>query len=138
VVNDIYQAADGLLWLATSGGLYRFEPRAKQFTRYLPEPRPNMPAAPASRTNIDMKGLAPDRSGLLWIGTVVEGLYLFDPRAELLVFGAPPLQPSAQMQAGFGGVPAVVEPPRGYGRDCGCESREHILAEGGIDPLKRL
>jgi hypothetical protein len=35
---------------------------------------------------------------------------LLDPSAELRVFGGPALQPRPEMEAGLGGVAAVVEP----------------------------
>src|SRR5271154_1371515 len=48
-VNDIVSASDGTLWLATRGGLYRFD--GLHFSIYLPPP--GQPVLPA----IDMKTL---------------------------------------------------------------------------------
>jgi ligand-binding sensor domain-containing protein len=63
MVNDILEAGDGVYWLATGAGLYRFRPRT---------------AAPAVFEKVPLEGLADDveatvlmraRSGELWCGT---------------------------------------------------------------------
>lgn len=58
-VNDIAAASDGTLWLATRGGLYRFD--GLHFSIYLPPPgQPSLPA-------IDLKTLYMARDGALWV-----------------------------------------------------------------------
>jgi signal transduction histidine kinase/streptogramin lyase/DNA-binding NarL/FixJ family response regulator len=88
-MNDIYEAASGQVWLATLGGLYKFEPQTKRFTQYL-VPAVMLGSAEAgagNNTSIqgrprNMTALYQDSNGWLWIGSVVDGVFLFDPQAE--------------------------------------------------------
>jgi signal transduction histidine kinase len=58
-VNDIASAGDGTLWLATRGGLYRFD--GLHFSIYLPPPgQPSLPS-------IDMRTVYMARDGALWV-----------------------------------------------------------------------
>lgn len=59
-VNDVLQTHDGYIWLATYGGLVRFD--GNEFTVYN---RSNSPGMLSDRTIL----LFQDRSGKLWIGT---------------------------------------------------------------------
>ncbi len=58
-VNDIAADRDGTLWLATRGGLYRFD--GLHFSIYLPPPgQPSMPS-------IEMRNVFLARDGALWV-----------------------------------------------------------------------
>ncbi|MBB5059317.1 signal transduction histidine kinase/ligand-binding sensor domain-containing protein [Granulicella aggregans] len=65
-VNSIAAAQDGTLWLATRGGLYRFD--GLHFTAYIP------PAGEPSLPSIEMRSvyMAPD--GALWVAPWLKGL----------------------------------------------------------------
>ncbi len=67
-VNAIQQTRDGYLWLATFGGLARFD--GVRFTVF----DASTPGLPSSR----LLSLAEDRAGALWIGTEDAGLARFD------------------------------------------------------------
>jgi signal transduction histidine kinase/ligand-binding sensor domain-containing protein len=58
-VNDIAAASDGTLWLATRGGLYRFD--GLHFSIYLPPPgQPSLPS-------LEMRSVTMARDGALWV-----------------------------------------------------------------------
>lgn len=61
--------ATASLWVATLGGLDRFDPAKKQFTRFV-----NNPSDPHSLGTNSVISLYEDRSGALWIGTLGGGL----------------------------------------------------------------
>jgi signal transduction histidine kinase/ligand-binding sensor domain-containing protein/DNA-binding NarL/FixJ family response regulator len=85
---DVYEAASGDLWVTANGGLYKFDPRAKRFSKYRPDSQASAPAAgapPAPPIAFNLSAMASDPTGRLWIGTIVDGLYLFDPRTETFV-----------------------------------------------------
>ncbi|WP_416057299.1 triple tyrosine motif-containing protein [Stenotrophomonas maltophilia] len=69
---DIAQDAQGMLWLATGSGLYRFDGR--RFERQ---------AAPAGSSfpSTNMVALAPDADGSLWIGYFQAGISHLSPTA---------------------------------------------------------
>jgi ligand-binding sensor domain-containing protein/class 3 adenylate cyclase len=77
--------ADGMLWLATSNGLFKFDPVTTRFTSY------SRVARPAQRGNIsplsieipsldNLFTIAESANGNLWIGTLGAGILRFDPR----------------------------------------------------------
>lgn len=65
---DILQDRDGLLWLATGSGLYRFDGR--RFERQAPPPGSSFPST-------NMVTLALDRDDALWIGYFQAGISQF-------------------------------------------------------------
>lgn len=71
-VIDLDQAADGTLWAATSGGVYRFNTGTGAFRLYR---HPN--AATAYSV-----ALLRDRAGRLWVGTGGGGLLLYRPASD--------------------------------------------------------
>src|SRR5207344_850242 len=57
------------LWVATNGGLNRLDPDTGAFTRFLHDA-----ADPESLSGNDVRSLAQDPSGALWVGTGDGGL----------------------------------------------------------------
>jgi len=75
-VQDIHIDDRGIIWLATwKGGLNRFDPKAKQFTHYLPDPDNPAPLSA-------LQSIAQDASGHIWIGAFGGGVSHFDPGTE--------------------------------------------------------
>jgi len=73
-LKAIVEDRDGVLWIGTlEGGLNRFDPRARHFTRYRHDPED--PASLAANT---VRALLEDRHGALWVGTQGGGLDRLD------------------------------------------------------------
>ena len=68
----IVQSPDGLLWLATEGGLNRYDPQTGQFKAYTEKD---------GLRNATILGLLQDKNGFLWL-TTNNGLAKFDPKTE--------------------------------------------------------
>lgn len=67
-IYDIIQTSDGFMWIATDGGLFRFDGvRFKEFTKA------NTQIFKSNR----FKVLHEDRQGVLWIGTLGGGFYSY-------------------------------------------------------------
>ena len=64
--------ADGLLWVASREGLFKYD--GYEATAYLPDPED-----PASISDIDLRSLHVARDGSLWVGTSTGGLNRMDP-----------------------------------------------------------
>ena len=73
-IVDILEANDGLIWLATHSGLYRFDPQTQQIVGS-DEPYPGV-ADSLSSENLNV--LYQSRSGLIWIGGD-NGIDIYDP-----------------------------------------------------------
>src|SRR5204862_428625 len=68
VVNDLLETRDGNHWVATGGGVSRFNPvGAALFTTYRPG---------ADEGSAHVEALIQDRDGVIWCGTD-KGLYRF-------------------------------------------------------------
>lgn len=67
-ITSIHQDNNDQLWIGTNGGLNRFNPKNKNFTRYLP-------------TDV-INGVTSDHTGLLWFSTN-RGLFRFDSADNL-------------------------------------------------------
>src|ERR1051325_5654814 len=61
-VNDIFGDSEGRIWLATSSGLYLFDPEVKTFTSYPLNDNPNAPKELSLQ-------VTEDKNGDLWIAT---------------------------------------------------------------------
>ncbi|WP_020570783.1 hybrid sensor histidine kinase/response regulator transcription factor [Neolewinella persica] len=73
LILQIHQGGDGTIWVATDGGLNRFEPGKQRFERYL---RSNeMP-------DDKILSIASTKEGDLWMGTISHGIMHFDPVTE--------------------------------------------------------
>ena len=71
----ITQDTAGLLWLATSGGLYRLDPASGGIQHYSHDPND-----PSSLSSNDISYCGPDRRGSFWVATPA-GLDEFDRRS---------------------------------------------------------
>jgi ligand-binding sensor domain-containing protein/anti-sigma regulatory factor (Ser/Thr protein kinase) len=60
MIYDIHRDGDGRLWLATDGGLGRFDPRSRRF---------QFPIAAGTLPGSVCFSLEPDAAGRLWVGT---------------------------------------------------------------------
>ncbi len=70
----------GIIWIGTNNGLYKFHPPTGKFTAYkikAENPRRELDAFTNS-----ILALYSDRDHVLWVGTPVDGLQLFDPKTE--------------------------------------------------------
>jgi signal transduction histidine kinase/ligand-binding sensor domain-containing protein/DNA-binding NarL/FixJ family response regulator len=87
-MSDIAVASADRLWIAGDTGLYRFDIPTSRFTLYRP-PESGTPAPPDEaglpRGGFSPHSVALEPDGRLWVGTVISGLTLFDPRAETFV-----------------------------------------------------
>lgn len=67
---------DGRLWIIKTNCLWRFEPRTGRWSELRPLDQHG------SNEPMEVKCLFQDRSGVIWIGTIGYGLYIYDPRSE--------------------------------------------------------
>lgn len=70
-VNYILKEQTGNLWIATSKGLYLFNPKQKILTNY------------PSLENFNIRVIANDKDYNLWIGTEDKGLHLFNIKTKI-------------------------------------------------------
>lgn len=78
VIMDLYEDANGLLWIATwGGGLDRLDPHTGKLSWFMNEPE-NANSLGSNR----LQTIFADSSGLIWIGTWGGGLSKFDPLSE--------------------------------------------------------
>lgn len=63
-IFDITATKEGPFWLSSPGGLVQFDPKTKQFDRYLPDP--DRPGAVLTDRNILSKTI--DHTGTFWLG----------------------------------------------------------------------
>ncbi len=98
--SDIVQDPDGWLWLATLGGVYRFDPALTRVERH------SMRLAGGIATQNYVTALLHDRAGAIWAGTVW-GLHRHDPAAKPFTFLAH--DPHAANTIGSGLVVSLLE-----------------------------
>lgn len=77
-VKDILLDQNGFLWFATHQGLVRYD--GFEFEQFLV----NTASDRMAYSNF-VYTLYEDQSGLIWAGTLNEGLYVFDPRSEKVI-----------------------------------------------------
>ena len=70
--RSIYEDADGILWVGSTRGLFRFDPRSEKSTRYAM--REGLPVE-------EINCLLPDDAGNLWLSTP-QGISRFDTAAK--------------------------------------------------------
>ena len=75
-IDRIREDHEGVLWLATAKGLYRFDPASGRTTRYIHDPD-DRSSIVANRINV----AAEDREGRLWVASA-GGLDQLDRRPE--------------------------------------------------------
>jgi ligand-binding sensor domain-containing protein len=77
-LTTVFEDRDGILWIGTyNGGLNRYDPKTKKFTRFMHDPMD-----PASLSNNIVWRIYQDRSDILWIGTE-RGLNRLMPAEDL-------------------------------------------------------
>ena len=67
VVSDLYEDAEGFVWIGTGNGLNRFDPRTGEVARYLVDPKDD-PNAPDARAVLGSY-VRPDDPGVVWAAT---------------------------------------------------------------------
>lgn len=75
-IHFTYIDNQGIVWLATNNGLYKYNPANQQRSHYL-----NDPQNPASLSDNNLRYLTGDNQGHLWLGTN-KGLDRFDYQTE--------------------------------------------------------
>lgn len=75
IVQQIAKDCAGFLWLATPGGLMRFEPGKFKFEYFN-----NDPFDPNSISDNIVASLCVDKTGMLWVGTSGLGINIYNPR----------------------------------------------------------
>jgi signal transduction histidine kinase/ligand-binding sensor domain-containing protein len=70
IVNAIYEDQKGAVWVGITGYLIRIDPKTGKYSFYRPQ---------GSELKFDPIAIAEDGSGNVWLGTVGQGLYRFDP-----------------------------------------------------------
>ncbi len=75
IVDAVIQDRRGFMWFVTEDGLNRFD--GYEFVVYKHDAR-----NPASLVHNEIKCIAEDRMGALWVGTFYRGLERFDPATE--------------------------------------------------------
>ncbi|MDH5397271.1 MAG: ATP-binding protein [Cyclobacteriaceae bacterium] len=75
LVRNIIQDQKGFIWLATGGGLFRFD--GSRFKTFEHNPKDS-----TSLSNHEIYSLIEDQQGKIWVGTYRGGLNLYDPETE--------------------------------------------------------
>ncbi len=72
-IAGLYQDASGKLWVSAKSGFYQFDPRTKQFSRI------------KMISESEFEVLHADSEGNLWLGTLDNGIFHFDPVSEKVI-----------------------------------------------------
>ncbi|MDJ0836749.1 MAG: two-component regulator propeller domain-containing protein [Acidobacteriota bacterium] len=73
-VRSLYEDDRGSLWVGTSNGLSRYDRDSDTFTHFLPDKN-----TPGKLTYGDLRAIAGDHEGAVWISSAGRGLYTFQP-----------------------------------------------------------
>jgi len=99
-VNAIFQDREGFVWIATQGGLHRYDGYQFVLFQHNPEDPDSLPSS-------FVTALAEDGQGRLWIGTNGSGVAWYDAQAQRFVAdGRPPEGPNRR-----GAVTALLYDP---------------------------
>ena len=80
-VQQILETSDGLLLVGTNDGLQVFDRKSERFYDYLPKIKNSETKIPAL---FSVNSLYEDKSGDIWIGTWLDGLYRYKSSTQFL------------------------------------------------------
>jgi signal transduction histidine kinase/ligand-binding sensor domain-containing protein/DNA-binding response OmpR family regulator len=79
MVTGLVEDEGGNIWISTYGGLNRFDPATERFTQFLHDPD----AVTSIPSNlIEQNCIAADHDGNVWIGTVSDGLAMWNSKTK--------------------------------------------------------
>lgn len=103
-IRSMAETPDGKLWIGLpQRGLNRLDPATGRVHRYPCNTEP-----PAGIGNCDVSALYVDRAGVLWVGTIVDGIYRYEPERDGFTYFAP-----TEEQPGARSTFAFLEDSRG-------------------------
>ena len=76
-IRDVFEDAQGYLWVAAYPVINKFDPRTERSTRYRHDPN-----NPNSFSDDSVESITSDSRGYLWFATADTGLDRFDPATE--------------------------------------------------------
>ncbi|MEM9987337.1 MAG: two-component regulator propeller domain-containing protein, partial [Bacteroidota bacterium] len=85
-IRDIFIDRDSMIWVASEGGLSKYDPIISQFTSFLSTKGDSNPILTTS--------FARDETGLLWVGTDRQGIFLVDEESGNIEHLNPEINPS--------------------------------------------
>ncbi len=106
-IRELFEDSAGRLWVSTQTGLQLFDRESRSFRHYR-----NDPADPTSLSADDVISIHQDSGGVLWFGTLSDGVNKWDPAAW--AFGHIKREPSAASTLSSDTVMAFAEDRRGH------------------------
>lgn len=126
-VHAVLQGADGYLWIATEGGLARFD--GYQFHLYTTDTSPGLPSN-------DVRALASDRGGALWVATA--GGLVRMVGTDVKTFGVEAGLPSLNITNVYGGSGGQIVAETSAGDAVWDELRFRATSGRGAPPALNL
>lgn len=85
IINTLHCSADGTIWIGTDWGLTRYDKQKDTFHLYSPETAKaaDIHGNPIPMPSYNVKSIAEDRQGNLYIGTWSSGIFRFHPKSLL-------------------------------------------------------
>jgi signal transduction histidine kinase/DNA-binding response OmpR family regulator/ligand-binding sensor domain-containing protein len=80
-IRTIIKDSEGMFWITTDAGLFRFDPGTENFTRYLHDPSDSKSLSDNHLTSIQESFNGGKR--VLWIGSLYGGVNQYDPEKEI-------------------------------------------------------
>ncbi|TWI04723.1 signal transduction histidine kinase [Luteimonas cucumeris] len=105
-VLDLLRSDDGMLWVATSQGMYRYRPSSDEFRHY-----PARDNVAGDRNPGYVYALLQDRAGRIWAGSGGAGLYRYRPQQDDFLVYRPVAGDPHSLSDDF--VTALMEDRRG-------------------------
>jgi two-component system sensor histidine kinase ChiS len=78
IVVALHEDRDGIFWVGTWGGLLRFDPVKRSWSRFV-----HKTGVPGTLSDNKIRTLCQAKDGTIWIGTEEEGLNAFDPNTGI-------------------------------------------------------